>query len=369
MSLQYSRSVVTSTIAITFLITAQFAFSQQQTTIEHEDIKKVISKYQADFGSWVQAVSQASSVEERNRLIKKQPNKEKVAAKLLEMASATDSVSAQQRALVWVYIESRDDAKRDTAIAELLEKGIPKSELVVTCAALERDRNERARKALQQIADTSDELATRQFARVTLASWLVRLGKEQSSQQAEEILQEIVDGNENPTLPNGESITEVANARLNELRNLAVGRIAPNIDGIDLRGDRLNLRDLRGKTVLLSFWAHWCSGCIHQAKIEKELLEALADVPFCVIGVNGDVGDPAEILAKNKEREMEFRSFANDSETQPFGSIAKQWNVQTLPTSYLIGPEGEILGKWVGKLASFDEVIALVPSEANPQSK
>ena len=80
--------------------------------------------------------------------------------------------------------------------------------------------------------------------------------------------------------------------------------------------------------------------------------QTLGDVPILVIGVNGDVGNPKRILLMNENRDISFRSFRNDSNREPFGSIAKRWNVRSLPTTYLIGTDGEIVGKWIGNKES-----------------
>jgi hypothetical protein len=50
---------------------------------------------------------------------------------------------------------------------------------------------------------------------------------------------------------------EAATAALYELRNLAVGKTAPEIEGVDVDGVTFKLSDYRGKVVMLDFWGHW----------------------------------------------------------------------------------------------------------------
>ena len=57
--------------------------------------------------------------------------------------------------------------------------------------------------------------------------------------------------------PYGGTIGEKARAELFEIRNLAVGEVAPEIEGVDQHGQRFRLSDYRGKVVLLDFWQEY----------------------------------------------------------------------------------------------------------------
>jgi len=72
------------------------------------------------------------------------------------------------------------------------------------------------------------------------------------------------------------------------MHNLAIGKPAPNIDGFDLDGNRLNLADYRGKVVAIVFWASWCGPCVAEIPNERALLARHGDEPFALLGVNAD---------------------------------------------------------------------------------
>jgi AhpC/TSA family len=55
----------------------------------------------------------------------------------------------------------------------------------------------------------------------------------------------------------GEKLGDSAKGDLFEIRNLAIGMTAPEIEGEDLDGKALKLSDFRGKVVVLDFWGHW----------------------------------------------------------------------------------------------------------------
>lgn len=52
-------------------------------------------------------------------------------------------------------------------------------------------------------------------------------------------------------------LADKVKAELFEIRNLAVGMVAPNIKGEDIDGVKFSLSDYRGKVVLLDFWGDW----------------------------------------------------------------------------------------------------------------
>ena len=77
-------------------------------------------------------------------------------------------------------------------------------------------------------------------------------------------------------------------ARLDDLLNLAVGKPAPGIEGVDMDGKPLKLSDQKGKVVVLVFWGTWCGPCMAQVPEERKLVERLKGQPFALLGVDCD---------------------------------------------------------------------------------
>ncbi len=98
------------------------------------------------------------------------------------------------------------------------------------------------------------------------------------------------------------TLAEVAEARLDELHNMVIGKPAPEIAGVDLDGKERKLSDYRGKVVVLVFWGTWCGPCMREIPHERELAARLKDKPFALLGVNCDQDKQAALEATKSER-------------------------------------------------------------------
>jgi thiol-disulfide isomerase/thioredoxin len=121
--------------------------------------------------------------------------------------------------------------------------------------------------------------------------------------------------------------------------------VPPPIDLADLDGTPRRLSELRGRVVLVNFWASWCPPCVHEMPSMQRLREKLKGQPFEILAVNMGENDHEvrEFLA-NKVK-VNF-PMAMDRD----GSVLRQWRVFVFPTSYVIDPEGRI------RLGAFGEL-------------
>ncbi len=143
-------------------------------------------------------------------------------------------------------------------------------------------------------------------------------------------------------------LAEDARAELDEIRNLAVGKPAPEITGTDLDGQPFKLSDYRGKVVLLTFWAGWCGACRDIAALERSLADTMRGRPFVLLGVNCD-GDMVKLKEQMNAEHITTRSWRDGggSANTP-GPIARRFNVHGWPSLYLLDAHGIIRHKFSG---------------------
>ena len=116
----------------------------------------------------------------------------------------------------------------------------------------------------------------------------------------------------------------------------------PDFSLANAEGKKISLRDFRGKTLFLNFWATWCEPCREEMPAMEKLYQEFKDRNFTVLAVN--VKDRRqEALAFVKEFKLTY-PIAFD----PNAEVASLYGAWGLPTTYIIGPKGEGLARGWG---------------------
>jgi peroxiredoxin len=121
---------------------------------------------------------------------------------------------------------------------------------------------------------------------------------------------------------------------------------APDVRMTTLDGRTLQLSELSGQPVLVTFWATTCPSCVHEIPYLNALHEELGPRGLEVIGIAMDYDPPAQVTEMVRTRDIRY-TIALDST----GEAAKAFgDVRLTPTSFLIAPDGRIVHQKIGDL-------------------
>ena len=123
-----------------------------------------------------------------------------------------------------------------------------------------------------------------------------------------------------------------------------VNRPAPNFTLTTFKGTKISLEDLRGKPVVINFWASWCPPCRIEAPLLERTWRAYKDRGVVFIGV--DIQDREEdALAYIREFDITYPNGPD-----PNGEITIDYGVSGLPVTFFVSRTGEIVRRWVGAI-------------------
>jgi thiol-disulfide isomerase/thioredoxin len=148
-------------------------------------------------------------------------------------------------------------------------------------------------------------------------------------------------------------VTDHFASRLRVLK--LVGRPAPPIEGPDVDGRPVRLAGLRGKVVLVTFWASWCPPCLAEFPRLNALAEAYGGRGFEVLGVDvdahhQDVKDVKAALPVARHVLVHHGvTWPNLLDDGGGPGIARSYGIETVPANVLIGRDGTVLGVEIGE--------------------
>ena len=131
--------------------------------------------------------------------------------------------------------------------------------------------------------------------------------------------------------------------------------MAPNVTYTLLDGRRADLVALRGKVVLVNFWATSCTACVHEMPQIAALHETFKSRGYDTLAVAMRYDPPASVIRFAESRRLPFGVVIDNT-----GAVARGFgSVELTPTSVLINQRGEIVARYVGE-PDFSALHALV---------
>jgi cytochrome c biogenesis protein CcmG/thiol:disulfide interchange protein DsbE len=123
-----------------------------------------------------------------------------------------------------------------------------------------------------------------------------------------------------------------------------VNRAAPEFTLTTFNGTTISLQDLRGKPVVINFWASWCPPCRVEASLIERTWRAYRNRGLIFLGVN--------IQDRKKDALSYIREFdiTYPNGPDPIGEISIDYGVSGLPVTFFISGKGEVVRRWVGAI-------------------
>jgi peroxiredoxin len=132
---------------------------------------------------------------------------------------------------------------------------------------------------------------------------------------------------------------------LEDLKKIALGRIAPDFTQTDTAGNKISLHSFRGKYVLVDFWASWCGPCRHENPAVVKAFNAYKDKDFTIISVSLDAPNARDKWLKAIHTDG-LTGWTHVSDLNFWGNeVAQLYNVKSIPQNFLLDKQGKIIAK------------------------
>jgi DNA mismatch repair ATPase MutS len=262
-----------------------------------EEWKALLAEYNKAYGDLLKPLQEAKTEEEAQKVLEQQKTLEKMRqlsadygkralafaekhAKdrdaaldaLLWLVQNNEGSPEAAKAVDWILRDYLNDKKIDSALSMLAYNLSDQGEKLLRAAAAKIDepaRKAQARYALAQNlknrADVVpqlkglDEKTRQQVEQQRGKEYLDKLAAADPAKllkEAEDLFEALAKENGDVKV-SGQMIKELVEPVLFEIRNLAIGKPAPEIEGEDIDGKTFKLSEYKGKVVVLDFWGHW----------------------------------------------------------------------------------------------------------------
>jgi thiol-disulfide isomerase/thioredoxin len=267
--------------------------------------------------------------------------------RMLELAEKNPKEAVSGEALLFVISLAPEGAEQNKAINLLLKnQGDRVPEACMLLAQTGSAQGQAFFKAVLEQKESTNK--AKGYATLGLASIAQRKleASDANSPETAKLSKEAEDLYES-ILKNYKDVKDIIGAAESELfviRNLSIGKVAPDIEGVDSDGKAFKLSDYKGRVVVLDFWATWCSPCMALVPHEITLCKRLEGKPFAMVGVDFDA-TREELKKAEKENGITWRSFHDGRQ----GPIGDKWRIQAIPAIYVLDAKGVIRFKDVRK--------------------
>ena len=116
----------------------------------------------------------------------------------------------------------------------------------------------------------------------------------------------------------------------------------------DLEGNKVDMKDLKGKVIFINLWATWCGPCRVEMPSIQNLYNSVDNdkVAFVILSLDQQ-GHEQKVVQYIRDKEFNFPVY------YPASPLPKLLRVNTIPTTFIIGPDGKVKSKKTG-MANYD---------------
>ncbi len=213
-----------------------------------EQVVALSTGFSAEMEKWMVS-ARAAKPDERAALMKSRPDPMAVSKAIKALAEGHDDPAVRFESLMF----DAQNLREETAMLDLVKNHAANEKVVPIVMMLGRSRNpEAAKDALGALVASADNTPAKGAALFALATML----EEEDPTLAEQYLEKI--STDFAALEiNNKKLVDLAAPMLFAIKNLGIGKVAPDIEGTDFDSVAFKLSDYRGKVVVLDFWGDW----------------------------------------------------------------------------------------------------------------
>jgi hypothetical protein len=231
-----------------------------------EQYKALAQEYNDAYAAFLKAYREAKTDEERKKASELFPQVDKYASRFLDLAKENPKDPAAIDALVWIVSRAGHSKHASTALEMLKDDHLESPKMAQVCQSLLYVESEDAEKILRAVIDKNKDHDVQAQAYYALAMRVKRRAEQAGeknkpeagklTKEAEDLFERVVADFADVKHHQG-TMGDAAKGELYEIRFLANGKVAPEIEGEDIEGAKMKLSDFKGKVVLLDFWGNW----------------------------------------------------------------------------------------------------------------
>jgi len=146
-----------------------------------------------------------------------------------------------------------------------------------------------------------------------------------------------------------------------------VGKPAPEFNLPDLDGNKVELSSMKGKVLILDFWATWCPPCKEEVPHLVRLQSKYRDQGLQIVGLSLDKGGAPDVKPFAEEHDVNYTMLiATDETAKAYGGVSM------IPTTFVVDRSGVVVKRFIGYTTpeAFEEAILplLATSSLGPSS-